>query len=375
MLQRAKLVALHTEGLHTVAELAAQAGVSRKTAYKWIERYRSGGSDALADRSHARHNQVARTPPEIEALLCDCRKAHPYWGPRKLLLYLAKRHPHLTLPAPSTASAILSRHGLVAPRRSSARTTHPGTAPLVAETPGEIWTVDFKGQFKTGDGIYCYPLTVCDAYSRMILCCDAFSSVAHPGPLASFERLFQAHGLPRAIRSDNGEPFVSPQAITGLSRLNVLWTRLGITHQRIAPGRPDQNGQHERMHRTLKAETTRPPATDIVAQQQRFDAWRAEFNHERPHEALGGQVPSERYRRSERPMPSMLPAPSYPGYAEVRRVSGSGGICFRGHEVFISEVLCREYVALTEVGDGLWSVHFYDRLLGRLDERAYRLRG
>jgi hypothetical protein len=191
--------------------------------------------------------------------------------------------------------------------------------------------------------------------------------VAHQGPYANFLRLVDEHGRPQAIRSDNGTPFVSPPAIDGLSHLNVLWTRLGITHQRILPGRPDQNGRHERMHRTLKAETTRPPEADMAAQQKRFDPWRAEFNDDRPHEVLNRAMPSSLYHPSGRPMPSVLPRPEYAGYVEVRRVSSGGSSRFKGHEVLVSSVLARELVALTEVDDGVWSVHFYERLLGRLD--------
>lgn len=375
MLERAKLVALHAEGLLSVTELAARAGISRKTAYKWIDRHADGGTEALADRSHARHQQAHRTPPDVEALVVAGRTAHPHWGPKKLLLYLAKRHPDIRLPAPSTAGTILDRHGLVDHRSKRRKHPHPGTSPLVAEVPNHLWTVDFKGEFKTGDGVYCYPLTVCDAFSRMILCCDGFPSTAHRGPTEAFMRLFGEHGLPTAIRSDNGVPFVSPTAISGLSYLNVLWTRLGIDHERIHPGRPDQNGRHERMHKTLKAETTRPPKHDMASQQVRFKTWYTEFNDERPHEALGGAVPSSLYGPSGRRLPSVLPAPEYVGYAEVRKVWGTGSVRFKGHEVFVSSVLRGEQVALTETADGVWDVHFYKRLLGRLDERDFKLSG
>lgn len=375
MIERAKLVALHREGRFSATELARRAGVSRKTAYKWLHRYRDGGTDALADRSHARREHVHRTPDDVEALIVDCRTRHPHWGPRKLLDYLAPRYPTVRLPAVSTAGAILDRHGLVEHRPRRRRPSHPGTTALVAEAPNDVWTVDFKGEFRTGDGVYCYPLTVCDAHSRTILCCDGFASVAHQEPVAAFMRLFGTHGLPTAIRSDNGTPFVSPSAIDGLSHLNVLWTRLDIRHERIHPGRPDQNGRHERMHKTLKAETTRPPERDMAAQQVRFDAWVAEFNAERPHEALGGAVPLSLYGPSGRVLPPVLPAPEYPGYAEVRRVWGPGSVRFKSREVFVSSVLRGEHVALTEICDGLWSVHFYGRLLGRLDERDWKLRG
>ena len=381
MLERAQLVALHAKGLLSMTEIARRGGVSRKTGYKWVERYDAGGADALTDRSHARHSQAHRTPPGTEALIVACRRAHPTWGPRKLLDYLAPRHPSVRLPAVSTAGAILDRHGLIDHRPKRCKHPHPGTRPLVADAPNDVWTTDCarvrapKGEFKTGDGVYCYPLTVCDAYSRMVLCVDGFASTAHPGPVASFLRLFAEHGLPVAIRSDNGVPFVSPTAIDGLSPLNVLWTRLDIRHDRIRPGRPDENGQHERMHRTLKAETARSPERDQTTQQGRFGGWQAEFNDERPHEALGGVVPSSLYAASGRRLPPTLPQPEYAGHAEVRRVSGAGGVKFKGHEVFVSRVLIGESVALSETSDGVWDVHFYRRLLGRMDERTWLLSG
>ena len=258
MLERAKLIALHHEGHFSIAELADRAGISRKTAYKWIARYQHGGADALADRSRARHGQRHRTPPGIEALLVACRTAHPHWGPKKILLYLAPRHPHLQLPAPSTAGSILDRHGLVQHRPRRRKTPHPGTHALIADAPHDVWTADFKGEFRTGDGLYCYPLTVCDAHSRTILCCDAFASTAHAGPLAAFRRLFDEHGLPAAIRSDNGTPFAST-AIAGLSRLNVLWTRLGIEHHRIPP-RPAGGERAPRAHAPHAEGGDDPPA-------------------------------------------------------------------------------------------------------------------
>ena len=373
MLERAKLVALHAEGAFSVAELAARAGVSRKTAYKWTERYRDGGLDALADRTHARREQAHRTPPDVEALLLACREGHPSWGPRKLLLYLAKRHPGLALPAPSTVGALLDRHGLTKTRRPRRPPKHPGSTPLVTTTPNDVWTADYKGQFRTGDGELCYPLTVCDAHSRFVLSCHGLPSVEQYAALRQFEALFREYGLPTAIRSDNGTPFAT-QAICGLSRLSVWWIKLGIDHQRIDPGQPQQNGAHERMHRTLKAETARPPKRDVATQQQRFDAWRVEFNGERPHDALAGQVPADLYTPSPRPMPDVLPAPDYPGHYEVRYVSRDGAIRLKKRQVFVSQALGGEHVGLEETADGVWDLHFCDRLLARIDERDFKLR-
>ena len=251
MLERARLVALHAEGLHSVAELAARASVSHKTAYKWIDRYAEGGTDALGDRPHVARGHPHTTPPEVEALVVAAREKHPTWGPRKLIPWIAKRHPDAPLPAASTVGTILKRHGLVEPRRRRRVAAHPGSRPLVADAPCDVWTADYKGQFRTGDGEYCFPLTVCDAHSRYVLAVEGHGSVEQYGALRAFDRLFPRpprrggeHGLPRSIRTDNGTPFAT-QAICGLSRLSVWWTKLGITPDRIEPGRPQQNGQHE----------------------------------------------------------------------------------------------------------------------------------
>ena len=322
-MERARLVAAHLDGLYSVTELADRFGVSRPTVYKWIDRFKDGGAAALADLGRAPKTSPQQTPASVEALIFETRRAHPTWGPRKLVPYLARRHPGVVLPAPSTAGAILDRHGLTKPRRSRRPPKHPGSVPLVAETPNAVWTADYKGQFRTRDGVYCYPLTVCDAHSRYILSCHGLLSVEQYAAYRQFERLFREYGLPSAIRSDNGTPFAT-LAICGLSRLSVWWIKLGIDHDRIDPGQPQQNGAHERMHRTLKAECARPPERDLATQQTRFDAWRAEFNADRPHDALGGAVPASRYAPSPRPMPDVLRGPEYPGLYEVRYLSKDG---------------------------------------------------
>ena len=371
-LERARLVAAHLDGLFSVTELADRFGVSRPTVYKWVERYRDGGAEALADRPSVARTQPGQTAPEVEALVVDCRKAHPHWGPRKLLLYLAKRHPQITLPVPSTAGAILSRHGLTKKRRARRQPKHPGSVPLVAEAPNAVWTTDYKGQFRMGNGELCYPLTVCDAHSRFILSCHGLSSVEQYAALKQFEALFREYGLPTAIRSDNGTPFAT-QALCGLSRLSVWWIKLDIDHDRIDPGQPQQNGAHERMHRTLKAECARPPERDMATQQKRFDAWRAEFNADRPHDALSGDVPASRYACSPRPMPDVLPEPEYPGHYEVRYLSKDGNVRFKTKQFFVSQTLAHEHVGFEEVADGVWNLYFFDRLLARLNERTWKL--
>ena len=342
-------------------------------AYKWIERYRDGGAEALADRSHRAHRQPHQTPPEVEAAIVACRQAHPTWGPKKLLAYLARRQPDLALPACSTAGAILKRHGLSQPRRRRRKAKHPGRVPLVTAVPCDLWCADFKGQFLLGGGAYCYPLTVTDAHSRFVLECRALPSVKQEGVFPAFERLFLEHGLPHAIRTDNGNPFAT-RAIAGPSALNVWWIKLGIGHQRIEPGQPQQNGRHEPMHRVLKTETTRPPEPTMQAQQARFDAWQQEFNTERPHEALAGATPASVYRPSPRLMPKCLPEPEYPTHHEVRWASSAGTVRFKKRQFFVSKALVHEHVAFEKVGDGVWSLSFYDVELARLDERDFKLR-
>lgn len=242
------------------------------------------------------------------------------------------------------------------------------------DTPNAVWTADFKGQFRTGDGAYCYPLTVCDGCSRYLLACRGLPSVETLGARGVFERLFRDYGLPLRIRSDNGIPFAT-SALGRLSALSVWWIKLGITPELIEPSAPQQNGQHERMHRTLKAEATRPPSSTARGQQRRFDRFRLEYNTERPHEALGNATPSERYRPSPRAYPARLAEPEYPGHFQVRYVSRNGGVRWHNQWVNVSHVLAEEYVGLEEIEDGVWSVYFGPVLLGRFDERDLRIYG
>jgi len=235
----------------------------------------------------------------------------------------------------------------------------------------DLWGTDFKGHFHTRDGLYCYPLTVTDLHSRFILGCDALLNTRLIGVKRSFIRLFREFGLPKTIRTDNGAPFAG-NGINGISRLNVWWMKMGIVHQRIEPGRPDQNGCHERMHRTLKAETTRPPEHNVKRQQIRFNRFCEEFNYERPHEALGQETPSEHWNPSPRSVPDRLPSPEYPGHFYVRMVSTAGTLRFQNHQLFLSHALEHEHVGFEETDDGIWSVFFYNTLLGKLNERDWR---
>lgn len=373
-MERARFISLHEEGLYSMTELCARFGIARKTGYKWLERFRAEGLAGLEDQSRAPHSCPHRIPEKTEAALLRARKAHPHWGPKKLLPHLASTEPELPLPAPSTAGEVLKRQGLVQERPRRRQPTHPGSSTLVADAPNDVWMADFKGEFSTRSGQLCYPLTVTDAYSRFLLGCRALPATQQAGAQPVFAALFGEYGLPQAIRTDNGSPFAS-HAIGGLSRLSVWWIKLGIQHQRITPGRPQENGRHERMHRTLKAETTRPPDWDLPHQQERFDAFRREFNQERPHEALGQRPPGSLYVAAARTLPVRLREPEYSGHLYVRRVSRCGSISFSARPLFISEVLAGELVGLEEIDDGVWSVFFYNVLLGRFHARGWRMHG
>jgi putative transposase len=372
--ERLRFVAQAQEGLYDHAELCERYGVSRQTGYTTLKHYGELGVDGLKDRSHAPLHCPHRISEEMRELLLEARRAHPTWGPRKILAWLEPRHTGKALPAASTVGDLYSRELLVKPRARRRKWSHPGRASVAVEGANDVWTIDFKGEFRMGDGELCYPLTIADAHTRFLLAVDALTSTAHAGTHEVVERVFREYGLPAVIRSDNGGPF-STKAIGGLSRLSVWWTQLGIKHDRIAPGRPDQNGSHERMHRTLKQNTVWPPSADAPAQQQRFDTFRAEFDFERPHEALGQKTPGSFYMPSPRELPAHLPQPQYPGHCVIRQVRANGMLYFRDREIFLSELLVGHPVALEEIADGVWSIYFYDLLLARLDERTSALSG
>ena len=370
--ERLQFVADLRRGTEEMAVLCRRYGVSRKTGYKWRDRYAAEGAAGLAARSHAVHACPHATAPDAVDALCELRRRHPTWGPKKLLAVLAARHRRLTLPAPSTAAALLKRAGLVTSRTRRRTPGHPGRPTAAMDAPNAVWTADFKGEFKTRDGVYCYPLTVCAGYSRALLACRGLPSTRTTGARPVFERLFREYGLPARIRTDNGVPFATI-ALGRLSALSVWWLRLGILPDLIEPASPQQNGQHERMHRTLKAEACRPPRGALAAQQRRFDAFRREYNDERPHEALGQATPASRYAPSPRPYPARLPPLEYPAHWEVRRVSHNGGVRWYDAWVNVSHVLAEEYVGFEEVDAGVWNVAFGPLVLGRFDERTLRI--
>lgn len=372
MWERIELVHLHKTGRYSVAELAAAFGVSRKTAYKWLGRHEAGGEEALRERSRAPHRHPNATPRMVVDAVVRAKARHPRWGPAKL-----QPGPEEALevrqawPAVSTRGALLDRHGLVAKRRPRRRTP-PWTQPFQeCQGPNDVWCADFKGWFRTRDGARCDPLTVSDAFSRVLLCCQAVGrpDAAHVRP--HFDRLFREYGLPLAIRTDNGPPFASVGA-GGLSPLSAWWIKLGIRPERIQPGHPEQNGRHERLHGTLKQETTQPPAANRRAQQARFDAFRREYNTQRPHQALGQVPPATLYVPSPRPYPAQVADPAYPDTAAVRRVRSNGEIRWHGELVYISETLVGEVVAVTEAPHA-WLVQFGPIALGTLRPRMNRL--
>ncbi len=370
--QRVQFIVEALYGESSLADLCRSFAISRKTGYKWLARYDQEGPLGLIDRPRTPHDHPHALASGVAARLLAVRQKHPTWGARKLLAWLRKREPELQLPAVSTVNALLKRLNLVHPRRFRHRVP-PMTAPFGScAAPNDTWCVDFKGWFRVGDGSRCDPLTISDAFSRFIVRAESVPGTGTEDVRPVFEAAFNEYGLPNAIRSDNGPPFAS-RGVGGLSRLSVWWVRLGITPERIERGCPEQNGRHERMHQTLKAETARPPRQTLHAQQLAFDRFRHIFNYERPHEALGQQPPATVYEPSLRRMPLYLPEMTYPDHFEVRHANKSGGIKWNSRHVYISEALAGEYVGIEEIGDGVWLARFGPVELGRLKDDAPQL--
>jgi putative transposase len=376
MTQRLQFITDHQRGLYSMAELCARNDISRKTGYKWLARYAVEGPPGLIERSHAPHVCPHRIADELATLLLGVRDTHPTWGPKKLVHYLARRHREVRVwPAGSTVADLLKRRGRVRPRRRRpSPPVHPGTVPIHTTAPNDLWTADFKGQFLTGNGIYCYPLTIADQETRYLLRVHGLLNTRSKSALPVFERAFREYGLPLAIRTDNGVPFAST-GLHGLTRLNIWWLRLGIQHQRIRPASPQENAAHERMHRTLKNETTRPPKADLAQQQRRFNEFRREYNEERPHEALAGDPPAAHYESSPRPYPNTLPPLEYPGHLLVKHVTSVGTIRFKYNLLVLGRALSGQHVGLEETDDGIWSVYLGQMLLGKLDEATMKVYG
>jgi transposase InsO family protein len=365
MEERLRFVARLLEG-EAMTDLCREFDISRKTGYKLFNRYKDEGSSALTDRSRRPVRYANQLPPQIESLIVGLKRDKPHWGARKIRELLVRRLPgDLRVPANSTIHAVLDRHGLVS-RPGRRRNRAQGTPLSQGAQPNDLWCTDFKGEFRLGNGRYCFPLTVTDHASRFLLLCEALDSVREDPAIAAFEQLFRERGLPQAIRSDNGVPFASPNALFNLSKLSVRWLRLGIAIERIKPGHPQQNGRHERMHLTLKKETTRPPGMNSLQQQARFDHFVHEFNTERPHEALQMRPPAELYSSSSRPYTG-LPELHYPLHDRQYLVTACGRICMHRKKINLSTVLAGQKVGLKEVDEGIWLVSFMHYDLGYID--------
>jgi transposase InsO family protein len=365
MEERLRFVARLLEG-ESMAALCREFSISRKTGYKIFDRYRECGLEALTDRSRRPWRYGNQLPPQVEATIVALKREKPHWGARKIREGLLRRFSsEVRVPARSTIHAVLDRHGLVQHRRRF-RARAQGTALSVGQNPNDLWCTDYKGEFRLGNQRYCYPLTVTDHASRYLLLCEALESTCESFAFTAFERLFQERGLPRSMRSDNGVPFASANSLFHLSKLSVWWLRLGIGIERIQPGQPQQNGRHERMHLTLKEETTRPAGINSLQQQAKFDAFQQEFNNERPHEALGMKCPAEIYTPSLRPYRG-LPELRYPFHDTTIQVTCCGRICLHRKKINLSTVFAGQAVGLKEVEEGIWLVSFMEYDLGYID--------
>ena len=355
--ERLKFIAAHLEREYSVSELCRHFCISRPTAYKWIERYEQGGPEGFLERSRAPKHHRNETPAALQYKLIALRQRHPKWGPRKLLALLKRAEPEVSWPAVSTAGDILKRHGLTQARRYRRFTPRDERPFYVASRPNDVWAADFKGWFKTGDGHRVDPLTISDWVSRYLLRCRGLERPIFELVQPQFERVFREYGLPWAIRTDNGPPFAST-GLGGLSRLSVWWIRLGIKPERIRPAHPEDNGRHERMHKTLKETAARPPKATVEDQQKALDQFRQEYNELRPHEALCMQTPAECYQRSDREFPDSLPELGYGPELQIRRVRSNGQIKWAGEKIFLSENLIGELVGLNRIDNDVWSIHF-----------------
>jgi putative transposase len=353
------------------SSLCHKYGISRPTGYKWIARYQSEGAEGLEERSHATKEHANALDLKIEALILRVRGKHPTWGPKKLIAWIKQHEGLERVCATSTAHALLGRHGLLCPRKLHRHPPASGQALGGYEGANAVWCVDYKGWFRMGNEKRCDPLTITDGFSRYLLRCQGFECIDVPNTRRVMEAAFREYGLPERIRSDNGTPFGSV-AIGGLSTLSVWWMKLGIVPERIAPGRPDQNGRHERMHLTLK-EATEPPGYDLRAQQRNFDRFRRCFNTERPHEALGQKTPSSAYEASPRKYVGWVPEAEYDSGIITRKISKNGELHWKNRAVFLTETLHGETVALEPVGDGLLSIRFCKMVLGTLHEKEMRI--
>jgi transposase InsO family protein len=369
--QRQEFIRAYLRRDRSLQALCCAFGISRKTGYKWLSRFIQGGLPALVDRSRARASMPHKTSPWTEELIVACRKKHPNWGGKKIIDVLQGGHPAIQFPAPSTANDILKRRGLVTQDRRhwSKRFPRPSAfEPRAVAAPNSTWCADFKGHFHLGDGLVCYPATLTDAFSRKVLRCVALTTTAREPTQAVWTSAFREYGLPSAIRTDNGVPFRAPNSVLQLSELGVFLIELGIDPEYIEPGHPEQNGSHERMHRTLKAEAMNPPARNLRKQQRRFDAFVSEFNQERPHEALAMRTPDSVYVSSNRPFPKKQPRPEYGEHLHVREVFSNGVFCWKNKLYSLSRALAGKDIGVEYICEDLARVQYFSKVLAMIDE-------
>ena len=370
MEQRQAFIDAWLSGEFAMSELCRRFEISRPTGYKWLTRFRGEGLPGLRARSSAPLLQARATSADQIGAIVRLKHRYPNWGPLTIRDWLRREYPEQTWPAVSTTGEILKRHGLVEPRQRRHHTP-PATQPFASVSgANDVWSADFKGQFALGDERVCYPLTITDNYSRFLLCCQGLYRPGYARTRAYYERTFREYGLPRVVRTDNGSPFASI-AIGGLSALSVWLLKLGVLPERIDPGQPQQNGRHERMHRTLKAATAKPPKANLSAQQRAFNAFRSEYNEERPHRSLGdGRRPHDVYRPSPRPYPVQLAEIEYADDFAVRKVKQEGHMKWHGQCVYITKVLAGEHIALKPLDHDCWELYFAALPLGIFDART-----
>lgn len=372
MEEKLRFIMEYEQRERTMTELCQRYQIARETGYVWVRRYREIGLEGLLEQSRARRRHENQTAEEIERMVLELRQAHMRWGPRKLKRVLENNEPGRVWPAASTIGAVLKRAGVVVGRRKRHKTP-PYSEPLGhADGPNRLWCADFKGWFRTRDGERIDPLTISDAHSRYLLRCQGVEKIDTARVQGIFEAAFREHGMPQAIRTDNGAPFAS-RALAGLSRLAVWWMKLGIVPERIEAGHPEQNGRHERMHRTLKQEVTQPPAANRREQQRVMDRFREEYNQVRPHEALGMKTPAAIYHSSPREYPARVPDPEYPETMLVRSVKHQGQFRWKKHDVFLTEVLWSERIGLLPEDDRWFTIYFAQFPIGRFDSKQLRV--
>ena len=368
--ERLKFVARMLDG-EKMAGLCREFGISRKTGYKIWERYKDIGIEGLQDRSRRPYRHANQLPFQVERAILQIKQEYPSWGAPKIREKLIRQYPMIAQPAISTVHATLDRNGLVK-RNKHKRYKAQGTELFDAKRPNQLWCADYKGEFMLGNKQYCYPLTITDYSSRYLLACDGLESTKACYAFTIFEKAFKEFGLPGAIRTDNGTPFASANALFGLSKLSVWWLRLGIAIERIKPGNPQQNGRHERMHLTLKKEATKPAGFNFLQQQEKFDHFMEEYNNERPHQAIGMKYPGELYFPSAR-VYNGLPDLEYPLHDKTITVTNCGRICLHRKKINFSEVFAGQKVGIRETDDKIWLVSFMHYDIGYFDEEACRV--